>query len=251
MPAITTHHFSSEILIKTCPLPSSMISRKGNPLPQVHHHDHHDRHDRLQRSLTVTATAIEPLSALIKRNKKHLEYNVMERLIESIGHQLQGLERENKGISTFHLDDITAFHVTTEDATTVIYFAITNDEHIHDINEDNNIVITGPYSSSRSITTKASSTPPFYSPEFKEFLAKKTLPYEIHFKSGHYSFGLLCLYCYVSRSAAAAPLDTATTTLDTATTLDTTLDPIINTKIYWFLKQVLQKDPRERRFLCA
>jgi hypothetical protein len=48
----------------------------------------------------------------------------------------------------------------------------------------------------------------------------------------------------VSRSAAA----TATAT---ATALEKTLAPIINTKIYWFLKQVLQEDPIERRYICV
>ena len=221
----TTYHFSSEPLIQSCPLPKSMISHKG----------------REHSSLTITAAKIEPLSALLKRNKKHLEYQVTEQLIDSIGRQLQHLERENKGISGFNIDDITVFYA--QDASNTAHFAITNDDKIHDINDKNNLVITTPYPKEKT----------FHSPEFTEFLAKKTLPYEIHFKSGYYSFGLLCLHCYVSRSAAAA-LAATTTTLDTATTLATTattLATIINTKIYWFLKQVLQEDPRERRYICV
>jgi hypothetical protein len=179
-------------------------------------------------SLTITADKIEPLSALLKRNKKHLEYQIMEQLIESIGRQLQLLERENKGISGFNIDDIMVFYATDPHSRTA-YFAITNDEKIHEINDKNNLVIMTPYPKEK---TKA-----FHSPEFTEFLSKKTLPYEIHFKSGYYSFGLLCLHCYVSRS------------VDTPD--DATLAPIVNTKIYWFLKQVLQEDPIERRFLCV
>jgi hypothetical protein len=213
-----SYHFSSELLIKTCPLPSSMMSR--------HQHKIH----------TASASAIEPLSALLKRHKNHLEYNVMEQLIDCIGRQLQSLERENKGISCFHLDDITVFHDT--DASSTIHFAITNDDKIHDINEDNNIVITAPYSTSyTSTTTTKKGPPPFHSPEFKEFITKKTIPYQLHFKSGYYSFGLLCMYCYVSRN--------------TTTTLAYALDTIINTKIYWFLKQVLRENPTERRYICV
>ncbi len=168
----------------------------------------------------------------------------MEQLIDSIGRQLQVLERENKGISDFNIDDITVFYAQDDDdaAATAdaasVHFAITNDDKIHDINDKNNLVITTPYPKEK---TKA-----FHSPEFTEFLAKKTLPYEIHFKSGYYSFGLLCLHCYVSRSAAAA-----TAALDDTAALDTALAPIINTKIYWFLKQVLQEDPTERRYICV
>ena len=36
-------------------------------------------------------------------------------------------------------------------------------------------------------------------------IAKKTIPYPVHFKSGYYSFGLLCLYCYVSRTTNPHP----------------------------------------------
>jgi hypothetical protein len=169
----------------------------------------------------------------------------MEQLIDNIGRQLQVLERENKGISDFNIDDITVFYdgddgdasTSASAAAAAVHFALTKDDKIHDINDKNNLVITTPYPKEKTKT--------FHSPEFTEFLAKKTLPYEIHFKSGYYSFGLLCLHCYVSRSAA---LDT--TALDT-TALDTALTPIINTKIYWFLKQVLQEDPTERRYICV
>lgn len=211
-----SYHFSSEPLIQSCPLPKSMISHKGPD----------------NSSLTITAVKIEPLSALLKRNKKHLEYQVMEQLIDSIGRQLQHLERENKGISGFNIDDITVFYANETD-TTAIHFAITNEDKIHDINDKNNLVIMTPYPKEKPKE--------FHSPELKEFLSKKTIPYEIHFKSGYYSFGLLCLYCYVSRSAATA----------TALPLDDILAPIINTKIYWFLKQVLQEDPIERRYICV
>jgi hypothetical protein len=201
-------------------------------------------------SLTITAAKVEPLSALLKRNKKHLEYQVVEQLIESIGRQLRFLERENKGISGFNIDDITVFYAATPSAASddtddtddtdasetdddtdahTAHFAITNDDKIHDINDKNNLVITTPYPKEK---TRA-----FHSPELTEFLSKKTLPYEIHFKSGYYSFGLLCLHCYVSRSATDAT--------------DAALAPIINTKIYWFLKQVLQEDPTERRYICV
>ena len=248
-----TYHFSSEQLIRSCPLPKSMFSHKS------------------QHSLTITASKVEPLSALLKRNKKHLEYNVMEILIESIGRQLHQLELDNKGISSFNLDDITVFYDmrpkrkvesndddvsvsvsvsdddtdddtprhSTQDAA-VIHFAITNEDKIHDIDEEHQLTITAPYQKEYTTTTKNIA---FYSPEFKEFISKKTLPYTLHFKSGYYSFGLLCMYCYISRSAA--------TPKKQALTLENDLTPIINTKIYWFLKRVLQENPSERRYICV
>ena len=192
---------------------------------------------RDQNSLTVTAAKIEPLSVFLKRHKKHLEYQVMENLIESIGRQLQHLERDNMGIASFNIDDITVFHIDDTD----IHFAITNDEKIHEINEEHQLVINAPYPKEYTTTATASTkNKGFHSPEFKEFISKKTVPYEIHFKSGYYSFGLLCMYCYVSRTHTTAEKD-----------LTETLAPIINTKIYWFLMQVLQENPTSRRYICA
>jgi hypothetical protein len=242
---------------------------------------------KTQHSLTITASKVEPLSALLKRNKKHLEYNVMERLIESIGRQLHQIELDNKGISGFNLDDITVFYdmrpkrkagsgstgtnkAHTNDDTdddnydddenydgnnnthsitdaSIIHFAITNEDKIHDIDKEHQLTITAPYQ--KEYTTIASTTTKniaFHSPEFKEFISKKTLPYTLHFKSGYYSFGLLCAYCYISRSAAVSG---AISKKDSAH--EAILSSIVNTKIYWFLKRVLDENPSERRYICV
>jgi hypothetical protein len=119
---------------------------------------------------------------------------------------------------------------------------MTNDDKIHDIDEDNQLIIDIPYPkqyTATADTTTATKNKGFHSPEFKEFISKKTIPYKIHFKSGYYSFGLLCIYCYVSR------------TTPTPTDITNLLEPIINTKIYWFLKQVLQENPANRRYICV
>ena len=242
-----TYHFSSEQLIRSCPLPKSMFSHKS------------------EHSLTIIASKVEPLSAFLKRNKKHLEYNVMEKLIETIGRQLHQLELDNKGISGFNLDDITVFyditgtrdgtrdgtpddaHDTTTDAS-IIHFAITNEDKIHDIDDEQQLTINAPYQ--KEYTTTAATTTKniaFYSPEFKDFVSKKTLPYTLHFKSGYYSFGLLCVYCYISRSAAAS----AKKDHDQAHDHEEILSSIVNTKIYWFLKRVLEENPSERRYICV
>jgi hypothetical protein len=160
----------------------------------------------------------------------------MERMIESIGQQLHNLEVENKGISSFNLDDITVFYgATTADADDAdVHIAITNDDKIHDIDDEHQLIINAPYQKEYTATKNLA----FHSPEFNEFINKKTIPYKIHFKSGYYSFGLLCLYCYVSRNANAEAIEQL-------------LAPIINTKIYWFLKWVLHENPTERRYICV
>jgi len=251
-----SYHFSSEELIRSCPLPKSCYSHKPTSY----------------KSLTVEASKIEPLSSFLKINKKHLEYADVERLIEMIGRQLHHLEVEqNKGISLFHLDDITVFHLSSrtsskreEDApahshaattttAAIAYFAITNDDNIHEIDDDNQMEIN-------TIPTLSASTShhhhgrniAFYSPEYKEFMSKKTIPSSIHFKSSYYSFGLLCAYCYANRGEAphADAHPDADADADAAD-FDSQFSSIINTKIYWFLKHVLRTTPSERRYICV
>lgn len=234
----STFHFSSEELIRSCPLPKSLYSHKS----------------RTYKTLTIEASKIEPLSSFLKHNKRHLEYSDMERLIEMIGRQLYHLEVEqNKGISIFHLDDITVFH-----SNDTVYFSITNEEQIHDIDDENHMELTIPSSSSSSNNHPRhnSKNIAFYSPEYKEFMSKKSLPYAIHFKSSYYSFGLLCAYCYVTRDISRIATATATATAthdddDHDSDFESLVAPILHTKIYWFLKHVLRKIPTERRYICV
>jgi hypothetical protein len=230
----TSYHFSSEQLIRSCPLPKTMFSHKS------------------ETSLTIKASKIEPLSLFLKRHKKHLSYSTMEQLIEMIGRQLHHLETENKGIASFNLDDITVFHANADADTGIgnMYFAITNEDKIYDIEDDNQLTITVPYQ--KEYTSNAKNIA-FHSPEFKEFIHKKTIPYNIHFKAGYYSFGLLCLHCYISRTFTSN-----TSSKENGKEKEThdddfekILSPIINTKIYWFLKKVLHEDPSERRYICV
>ena len=243
----TTYHFSSEELIRSCPLPKSFYSHKSST----------------HKSLTIEATKIEPLSSFLKNTntKKHIEYNDAERLIKMIGRQLHHLEVEqNKGISMFHLDDITVFHSSPSsslssssssiDNPTLAYFAITNEDNIYDIDDDNLMEMTIP-----PVPLSSSHTHPhiskniaFYSPEYKEFMSKKTIPYQLHFKSSYYSFGLLCAYCYVSRDITRTD---HTISSDNSKEFERLFAPIINTKIYWFLKHVLCENPSERRYICV
>ena len=53
-------------------------------------------------------------------------------------------------------------------------------------------------------------------------------------------------------SCKSPPITTAAaSTATTENDLNEILAPIINTKIYWFLKQVLQENPSSRRYICV
>ena len=287
--------FSSDALIKSCPLPKEMI------------------HSTNSKTYTLTIEAVQKLSLseYLKKTKKHMEYRDMEKMIQMIGKQLEHLESIDKGIPSFNLDDISVFYNhaatahhkkrnganrgtssgtdtatdtdtstdtstdtdtdvdtdtetanTANTANTTIHFALTNDDKICDFNDTHQqLNIITPYKpeyTSSSSSSHKNSNRPFISPEFKEFISKKTLPYAIHFKSGYYSFGLLCAHCFVSKtfdiSVAPGTNDKPTATTATTSTTATTaaaLAPIKNTKIYWFLMRTLHENPSERRYICS
>lgn len=271
--------FSSDALIKSCPLPKEMI------------------HSTNSKTYTLTIEAVQKLSLseYLKKTKKHMEYRDMEKMIQMIGKQLEHLESIDKGIPSFNLDDISVFYnhaatahhkkrnganrgtssgtdtdtdtstdsdaatdTDTDTATTdtTIHFALTNDDKICDFNDTHQqLNIITPYKpeyTSSSSSSHKNSNRPFISPEFKEFISKKTLPYAIHFKSGYYSFGLLCAHCFVSKTfdISVAPGTNDKPTATTATTA-AALAPIKNTKIYWFLMRTLHENPSERRYICS
>jgi hypothetical protein len=265
--------FSSDVLIKSCPLPKEMI-----------HSINAKTH-----TLTIEAVQALSLSEYLKKTKKHMPYHDVEKMIHMIGKQLQRMETMDKGIASFNLDDISVFYThpprvtgsrasrgdtdtdssasddTDDDATadatttdvtataTVIHFALTNDDKVCEFDDAQQIKITTPYkpeyTSSSSSSHKPGHNKAFISPEFTDFISKKTLPYSIHFKSGYYSFGLLCAYCFVSKTAVIAAVAPATNA--DAAAVDAVLAPIIHTKIYWFLKRVLDENPTARRYLCS
>ena len=207
-------------------------------------------------------------------------------MIHMIGKQLQRMEAMDKGIASFNLDDISVFYThprrvtssnsasrgdtdsasdddtdtsdsaadsdtdSAADDATVIHFALTNDDKVCDFDDARHLKITTPYKPEyTSSSHKPGHNTAFISPEFKDFISKKTLPYSIHFKSGYYSFGLLCVYCFVSKTAVIAPVAPATNA--DAAAVDAVLAPIIHTKIYWFLKRVLDENPTTRRYICS
>jgi hypothetical protein len=226
------------------------------------------------------------LSEYLKKTKKHMEYHDVEKMIHMIGKQLQRMEAMDKGIASFNLDDISVFYThprrvtssnsasrgdtdsasdddtdtsdsaadsdtdSAADDATVIHFALTNDDKVCDFDDARHLKITTPYKPEyTSSSHKPGHNTAFISPEFKDFISKKTLPYSIHFKSGYYSFGLLCVYCFVSKTAVIAPVAPATNA--DAAAVDAVLAPIIHTKIYWFLKRVLDENPTTRRYICS
>ena len=143
-----------------------------------------------------------------------------------------------------------------------IYFAITNDEKIQPFSESLDSASVSPATKNKLKfqqlviqtpmhieTSTYKKNKAFISPEIDAFMKTKKIPYNIHFKSGYYSFGLLCIYCLLTTKQV--PTQHTTDPLHIQNEIVTVLQTIINTKIYWFLTRVLTVNPSERRYICV
>ena len=147
-----------------------------------------------------------------------------------------------------------------------IYFAITNDDKIQPFSGTLDESTSTPPATENKLkfqqlviqaplhieTAAYKKNKAFISPEIDAFMKTKKIPYNIHFKSGYYSFGLLCIYCLLTTKQVSFPSPTQPSpTQHIQNELATVLDTIINTKIYWFLMRVLILNPSERRYICV
>ena len=177
-------------------------------------------HDPRKNSIFFTAGLVQTLPEYLKsRTNNKMSERECAKLIYNLTTQIQYLEENNYIVYCYNPNDILVINEQT--------FIIASAEYILPLEEETKSIV-------------------FYSPIIKPFFGNPELleltnfPSSIHYKSGYYSFGLLCAYCFVSKTAVAPA-----TNADVATVLA----PIIHTKIYWFLKRVLDENPTARRYL--
>ena len=164
-----------------------------------------------QNTFYFTASSVQTL-AQYTSHTRYMKFDNCLKLLQDLGNQLVNLERNDKTIAFYALDDIIVISDNL--------FVFMNSNKIFEIDNDN-IVINIPLQTNKG----------FLSPEL---LGKDTLPIKVNFKAAYYSLGSLIIYCLLKK----------TTTKD-----HTELTPIIYTNLYYFLKRCLQENPKKRFLL--
>ena len=77
---------------------------------------------------------------------------------------------------------------------------------------------------------------PIKMPQFVSFVLT-TLPTELHYKASYYSLGALVVYCLFQRQ------------LHLDDDIGQIIEPLTNTKIFWFLKRCFETIPHKRQLL--
>jgi len=73
------------------------------------------------------------------------------------------------------------------------------DEYTNNPAKEQYLVIQTPIKSEYTSSSMYQKNKSFISPEFEVFIKTKKIPYPIHFKSGYYSFAMLCIYCLLTK----------------------------------------------------
>ena len=155
---------------------------------------------------------------------KFMDYDLVEEMIVYLGSQLSILHKYNLGFLVFNLNNISVIDEK--------YFIFNSFDELCELDNNEQLICNFPIylqknKDKNNKDNKDNEKNIFIAPELKNNV---TLPIITNITSSYYSFGLLCVRC-----------------LGIDDHLN--LDPIYNSRIYYFLKRCLENDTNKRYFL--
>ena len=173
-------------------------------------------------SIFFSAENVIPLKKYIldKKDKK-LSYATCIKLIDDLSKQLFCLNNLGYGIYGFDINDILVIDNT---------FIFCSTQYLLEL-ENNHIIFT-------SLIKK----PYFSNPELFKLTS---LPSKINHKCCYYSLGLLVVFLLMNKYLLVG------NEFKTSKEIDKIIQPLYNTKIYWFLKRCLDDDINNRKLLLV
>jgi hypothetical protein len=199
---------------------------------------------------TIEAADVLTLRSYVKRTRHATELHAALGLVRDLGKQLEALISSGRSIACLGVDDVVVIthrasdqffqndlDSTLDDSRMDPQFLFLNDHLIFEIDED-----TGALIMDHALPPKTSSK--FLSPELKHLLKTATATTQktrenhvsVHFKTIYYSAAQLVIY-FLLNVADTSPSDLEY------------LNPIKNTKLYWFLLRCLAPVPAERTYI--
>ena len=173
-------------------------------------------------SIFFSAENVIPLKKYILDIKdKKISYATCIKLIDDLSKQLFCLNNLGYGIYGFDINDILVIDNT---------FIFCSTQYLLEL-ENNHIIFT-------SLIKK----PYFSNPELFKLTS---LPAQINHKCCYYSLGLLVVFLLMNKYLLVG------NEFKTSKEIDKIIQPLYNTKIYWFLKRCLDDDINNRKLLLV
>jgi hypothetical protein len=156
---------------------------------------------------------------LLEQKDKRLSYSQCIKLIDDLSKQIFYMKKLGYSFYGFNIDDILTIDNT---------FILCSSKHLLPLENDDIIIMY-----------------PIFKPYFSnpEILKLRVLPTKINYKCIYYSLGSLIVFSLLNTYLLVA------NELKTSEEIDIIIQPLYNTKIYWFIKRCLEQDINERRLL--
>ena len=156
---------------------------------------------------------------LLEQKNKRLSYSQCIKLIDDLSKQILYLKKKGYGFYGFDIEDILTIDNT---------FILCSSKYLLPLENDNIIF-----------------TYPIFKPYFSnpEIFKLTVLPTKINYKCIYYSLGSLIVFVLLNTYLLVA------NELKTSEEIDSIIQPLYNTKIYWFIKRSLEQDINKRRLL--
>jgi hypothetical protein len=207
------------------------------------------------------ATDVLTMRNYLKRNRHATELYVALRLVHDLGRQMQTLIETGRSIACIGVDDvivithrpsdkfthdsINELDSTLGDARMDPQFMFLNDHLIFEVDDDGILFIDHalPKGGESKSKSKSKSKYAFMSPELRHLLESKSQPQteeplQVHFKTIYYSAAQLIIYFLLNVDRISDDTED-----------NEYLNPIKNTKLYWFLLRCLTPVPTERKYI--
>ena len=173
-------------------------------------------------SIFFSAENVIPLKKyILDKNDKKISYATCIKLIDDLSKQLFCINKLGYGFYGFDINDILVIDNT---------FIFCSTQYLLEL-DNTNIIFT-------SLIKK----PYFSNPEL---IKLTSLPAKINHKCCYYSLGLLVVFLLMNKYLLVG------NEFKTSKEIDNILQPLNNTKIYWFLKRCLDDDINNRKLLLV
>lgn len=179
-------------------------------------------YDAETNSIFFSAENVMPLKKYIL-DKNNISHATCIKLIDDLSKQIFYLKKQNYGFYGFDIDDILCVDDT---------FIFCSSQYLLELDINNESIIF----------TEPIKKPYFSNPELFKLTS---LPSKINYKCCYYSLGSLVVFLLLNNYLLVA------NELKMTEEIDKILEPLYNTKIYWFLKRCLDDDINNRKLLLV
>ena len=167
-------------------------------------------------SIYVNTYSVISFENYLQQHNYRLDYDTVLKILQEYSNIIQYLERSNKSVVLYSLEDLIVINDST--------FIFLNNENIftHKDKNPKQIEIDVPLEITK-----------FSSPELQQ---QTSIPFTIDYRSGFFSLASILTYCLF-----------AETLLDKdEKEVEKILEPIINTKLYWFILRCGERNIKNR-----